>query len=72
MNALWITVDGVTYKSKPDNTDIDRASDQWYDAAGKIDSFKMKLENGDILVLPKEAIQRAHIVFKANVSGGAI
>jgi len=64
MAVITVIIDGNTYMSKKnDEVDKETASEDFYDIAGSMDSFKMELEDGRILVLGKDAIQRAQMIF---------
>ena len=66
---MWIDVivDGNTYSS-PTTTKITHtaAAEAFFDKLGDLNRFKLQLKNGgDVLVIGKDALQRAQFIFRA-------
>jgi len=62
-----IFLDGQTYYSisaEVTESEFKDTVERWYESASNLDIFKMKLESGSFLILPKEAARRAHIIFE--------
>ena len=64
---LNVLIDGVMYKCEPKDaggTSVDEVSDRFYNAISDMTSIKFKVASGDYIVLGKDAVQRAHFIFK--------
>ena len=61
-----IFIDGKTYMTQPADSDIplEALAEQFYENVEYINKAKFFLNDGSILILPKDAIQRAHVIFK--------
>jgi len=63
--TVFVTIDGGTYKSKATDEigHVDLA-EKVFGMMADMDRFKLELENGDWLVIGKDAVQRAQFVFR--------
>lgn len=61
---MEIFLDGEHYFGKRCEEDASKLSDEFYNIAAKMDSFRMELEDGSFLVLCKDSVQRAHLIFR--------
>lgn len=62
---LEITIDGKTYVSvATDKVTPSEAAEQIYNQIDAYTKLKVDLEDGGVLVIGKEAVQRAVIIFK--------
>ena len=66
---MKIFLDGQEYYSNSaeiTESEFKDMVERWYESASNLNIFQMKLESGSFLILPKEAIQRAHIIFEVS------
>lgn len=66
---MKIFLDGQTYYSNSaevTKSEFEDMVERWYESASNLNVFQMKLEDGSFLILPKEAIRRAHIIFEVS------
>jgi hypothetical protein len=60
----FVTIDGETYKSNQTDSSATVAADQMFGIVTEnVGGLKMELENGDWLVIGKDAVRRAIFVF---------
>jgi len=63
--TVFVTLDGETYKSKAtDEIGHVELTEKVFGMMADMDRFKLELENGDWLVIGKDAVQRAQFVFR--------
>jgi hypothetical protein len=61
---LKVIVDGIEYHGISDSTlNIQETADKWYNQISDITSLSMPLADGSVLVIGKQAVQKAHLIF---------
>jgi hypothetical protein len=64
--TMDIIIDGKTYTSKVTNEiGHEECANRIFDEMANMDRFKLQLEDGNYLVIGKDALQRAQLIFKA-------
>lgn len=59
MAKLSILVDGQTFAGAEEAMTVVQLTEWWYDGISKVNSVKLKLEDGSFLILHGEAWKRA-------------
>lgn len=59
-----VLLDGITYKSMVSDEDAEKISEAHYQNKDEVTRMKMTLESGDIMVLGRDACEKAVYIYK--------